>query len=79
MAIPTGGDTPSRYQPNPIDDRATGGGNIYLALATAIEAIEDIYSDPDEYTSLDKNTRKAIRSAEGALRRAAFGVVIHHR
>jgi hypothetical protein len=81
MAIPTGGDIPSQYQPNPTDDRATGSGPTYLAIATAIEAIESIERrDPVTMRMLlDPQTVKALRSAESALRRAAFSLVIHHR
>jgi hypothetical protein len=79
MPIPTGGDTPSRYKPNPVDDRALTGmaSGAYLALATAIEQTEVIQADAKFWNTIDKNTQKAIRTAESALRRAAFGLVLH--
>lgn len=73
--------TPSRYQPNPDDDRALNDGKhpleaaAYFQLAVAIEAItEDL--DGNTYKTLHPQTRRAIRTAEHALRRAALGVVI---
>ena len=74
MSIPTGGDSPSRYKPNPTDDRAVDGSPVYLAIATAIEEVEAI-----GLVEVDPQTRKALKSAEGALRRAAFSLVVHHR
>jgi hypothetical protein len=77
MAIPTGGDNPSRYKPNAEDDRASGGSAIYLSLATAIEETDRIFSDGPLYASLDLQTRRNIRTADSALRRAAFLFVLH--
>jgi hypothetical protein len=46
----------------------------YLSIATAIEEIENLVP-----SRLDPQTQRALRTAEGALRRAAFSLVIHHR
>lgn len=96
MTVPTGGDNPNRYQPNPTDDRAILGAaphspfalaqsSAYLAVATALDAIEEMRREtgfiPDAapYLALDPQSRRAIRAAESALRRAAFGIVVHAR
>jgi hypothetical protein len=80
MISPNWQGSPSRYEPNPIDDRAVKGpaSSVYLALATAIEQIE-VIRDTRRTTNLrlDPGTIRAINSAESALRRAAFGVVLH--
>lgn len=75
--IPTGGDTPSRYRPNAADDRGTGNTDMYRALAAAIEEIETLRAPGPAYAALDPQTRRNIRTAESALRRAAFSFVIH--
>jgi hypothetical protein len=81
MPSPQWNGNPARYRPNQIDDRAVTGplSDVYLRLATAIEAIEHGEDGiPGEtFLALDPGTRKAIRSAENALRRAAFSVVLH--
>lgn len=76
---PNGATSPSRYQPNPTDDRAVTGplSSVYLALATAIEEITDNVYQSEAYRALDPGTRRAVRTADSALRRAAFSVVLH--
>ena len=77
MPAPVGGDTPNRYRPNSIDDRQVTDplqSSAYLAIATALGAITD---DIDPDTRLDYATRRALRTAENALRRAAWLIVVH--
>lgn len=78
MPSPTWNGSPSRYQPNPTDDRAVTGPQsaAYLAIATALEAVTDDIP-ADLYRTLSPDTRRAIRTAEHALRRAAFSLVAH--
>ena len=76
MVVPSTDGSPSRYQPNPIDDRAVTGwaSSVYLALASAIEEVENIRQ---ARFPLDPGTRRGINTAESALRRAAFSLVVH--
>ena len=78
MPSPQWNGSPSRYEPNPIDDRKLSGEDsaTYLALATAIEAITDDIP-ADVFRALAPATQRAIGQAEHALRRAAFGVVAY--
>lgn len=80
MVAPHWEGNPNRYQPNPADDRAIAGlpntSNVYLQLAVAIEAItDDIPAEAWRY--LNRDTRRAIRAAESALRRAALTTVMY--
>lgn len=79
MPSPTWGGSPSTYQPNPTDDRATGGGDTYRALTAAIEEVESIRADWESYRRLAPDTRRALRTAESALRRAAYGYVVYRK
>ena len=84
MTVPNYQGNPSRYKPNGIDDRAirdvTQNGPqsaAYFAVAVALDAlVEDIF-DAKIYMALDPQTRKALRSAEKALRRAGFSLIVH--
>lgn len=75
-ATPTG-NVPSAYQPNPADDRQLGGpdAETYRALAAAIEECQSIRES--EYEPRAK-VLQAVRSAESALRRAAWLTVAYH-
>ena len=88
MVVPSTDTNPSRYKPNPEDDRAvreaTKDGpeaTAYFAVATALDALDDVFKREEGYRSifidLDPQTRKALRSADGALRRAGFSLVVH--
>lgn len=79
MAVPAGGDIPSRYQPNPVDDRLAvdaGQGEAYRAIASAIDEIEGLRGEVGQEL-LDPAVLRPLRSAESALRRAAFALIVH--
>jgi hypothetical protein len=79
---PTTNGSPSRYEPNPVDDRRLAGtpaGSAYLQAAIAIEAItigEDGI-DRETFIALPAALRRDIRRADAALRRLAFGIVLY--
>lgn len=80
MPSPQWNGSPSRYQPNPIDDRAVAddpaAAAAYFQLAVAIEAISEDF--PNElYRTMTPSVRRSIRTAENALRRAAYAVVVY--
>jgi hypothetical protein len=78
MAVPQGGDVPSRYQPNPVDDRVAVDaerGEAYRAIAAAIEEVEGLIDGGIALT--DPKVAATLRSAESALRRAAFTLIVH--
>lgn len=84
MPAPTTDGNPSRYKPNPEDDRALAGTPMsaaYLQLAIAIEAVEELRTIDDQgprlYLMLPPASRKAVNAAESALRRAAFTLVLY--
>lgn len=72
-------DSPNKYQPNPVDDRKLSGtaAAAYLNLATAIEQIAELTTAPDTGT-LGPKVTTALRTAEGAMRRAAWMVVAYN-
>lgn len=74
--------SPGRYQINSDDDKKLTGedSTAYFALATALDALEPqdgtgIYRET--WRAMQPQARKAIRTAESALRRAAWIIVIH--
>lgn len=80
MASPNGTGSPSQYQPNPADDRlavAAGVGEQYRAMAAAIEEVEGVL-DPETGTINARHVRRPLRSAESALRRAAWALIAFH-
>jgi len=83
MPVPSTDGSPNRYQPNPADDRAIreatkdGPESIaYFGVASALDALEDSF-ERETFSKLNPNTRRALRSAENALRRAGFGLVVY--
>ena len=88
MPVPTTDVSPNRYQPNPQDDRAireaSGDGpdaTAYFSIASALDALDDVFGREEGrrsiFIDLDPQTRKALRSADKALRRAGFSLVVH--
>jgi hypothetical protein len=82
MNTPHTNSNPNRYQINADDDRRLTGEDsaAYFAIATALDALEaqdgtGIYRET--WTAMQPQARKALRSAENALRRAAWIIVIH--
>lgn len=78
MVSPNFTGSPNRYTPNPVDDRKLTGdaSATYLALANAIEEVTDNIPNA-VYKDLNPSVRRSVRSAENALRRAAYGVVVY--
>ena len=77
--MPKGVDSPSRYEPNPVDDRKLSGepSSRYLAIATAIESVTDALKEMPggsgvKPSASDLKVRTALNTALGAMRRAAF-------
>jgi hypothetical protein len=73
---------PNRYQINADDDRRLTGedSRAYFAIATALDALEaqdGTGIDAVTLSTMPPQARKAIRTAESALRRAAWIIVIH--
>ena len=80
MPSPQWNGSPSRYQPNPADDRAVAddpaAAAAYFQLAVAIAAITDDFP-PELFRAMAPGTRRGVRTAEAALRRSAFSVVLY--
>jgi hypothetical protein len=69
---------PSAYQINPTDDQHLEGAAQarYAAIATALQAIEEIQMDPAG-TGVNPKILKPLGMAERALRRAAWLTVVY--
>ena len=82
MNTPNTNCSPSRYKINGEDDRKLTGedSRAYFAIASALDALDaqdgtGIYRET--WQAMQPQARKAVRTAENALRRAAWVIVIH--
>jgi hypothetical protein len=71
--------SPSKYQPNPVDDRALttdAQRETYRAMTAAIEECETLI-EGGALPGLGKGVLRGVITAEAALRRAAFALVLN--